>query len=81
MKKFYKNCDLKVPGSFVFCKEISTSIKDNEIFQAGYFYELCFSKTIEICPNQHADLLTFLFTEDSLKIKKGLELVSRSHFS
>ena len=30
---------------------------------------------------QHADLLKFLFTEDSLKIKKGLELVYRSHIS
>ena len=29
------------------------------------------SKTIEICPNQHADLLRFLFAECSLKIKKG----------
>ena len=42
---------------------------------------LCISKTIKICPNQHTDLLRFLFTGDSLKIKKGLELVSRSHFS
>ena len=31
--------------------------------------------------NQPADLLRFLFTEVSLKIKKGLELVSRPHFS
>ena len=30
---------------------------------------------------QHADLLRIGFTEDSLKIKKGLELVSRPHFS
>ena len=40
-----------------------------------------YSKAIKIGPNQHADLLRFLFTEDSLKIKKGLELVSRPHFS
>ena len=33
-----------------------------------------YSKVIKISPNQHADLLRFLFTEDSLKIKKGLEL-------
>ena len=32
------------------------------------------SKTIKICPNQLADHLRFLSTEDSLKIKKGLEL-------
>ena len=42
---------------------------------------MCISKTIKIYPNQHADLLRFLFTEDFLKIKKGLELVFRSHFS
>ena len=39
------------------------------------------NKAIEISPNQHAGLLRFLFTEDTLKIEKGLELVSRPHFS
>ena len=33
---------------------------------------------IKIYPNLHADLLRFIFTEDSLKLKKCLELVSRS---
>ena len=42
---------------------------------------MCNSKAITICPNQHADLLRILFTEDSLKIKKGLELVSTPNFS
>ena len=42
---------------------------------------MCNSKAIEISPNQHAGLLRFLFTENSLKIKKGLELVCRPHFS
>ena len=42
---------------------------------------MCISKTIKICPNQHSDLLGFLFTEDPVKNKKGLELVSRQHFS
>ena len=42
---------------------------------------MCNSKAIKICPNQHADLLGILFTEDSLKIKKGLKVVSRPHFS
>ena len=37
--------------------------------------------TIKICPNQHADLVRFIFTEDPLKIEKGLELVSGPHFS
>ena len=36
---------------------------------------------LKICPNHHADLLGFLFTEDYLKIKKGLEVVFRLHFS
>ena len=31
--------------------------------------------------NQHIDLLRFLLTGDSLTIKRGLELVSRSHLS
>ena len=42
---------------------------------------MCNSKDFEICPNQHADLLRIVFTEDSLKIKKDLGLVSRPHFS
>ena len=37
-------------------------------------------KTIKICPNQLADFLRFHFSEDSLKIKMGLELVSRPYF-
>ena len=39
------------------------------------------TKTIKIYRNQHVDLLRFIFIEDSLKIKKGLELVSRLRFS
>ena len=42
---------------------------------------MCNSKTIKICSNQHTDLLRLLFREDSLKIKKGLKLVSRPYFS
>ena len=41
---------------------------------------MCNSKAIKISPNQHAGLLTFLFTEDSLKITKGLELVFLEFF-
>ena len=29
---------------------------------------MCNSKAIEICPNQHADLLRILFTEDYWEI-------------
>ena len=42
---------------------------------------MCNSKTIKICPNLHTNLLRFLFTEDALKIKKGLELVSWPYLS
>ena len=41
---------------------------------------MCNSKTIQIFPNQYVDLLRFLFTEDALKIKKGLELVYKQNF-
>ena len=51
------------------------------MFEASYLYWICNSKAIEICPNQHADLLRIVFTEGSLKTKQGLELVCREHFS
>ena len=43
---------------------------ENEIFEASYLYQICNSKAIEIYRNQHADLLRYLFAEDSLKIKE-----------
>ena len=45
-----------------------------EIFEGSYLHQICNSKSITICPNQHADLHRIFFREDSLKIKKGLEL-------
>ena len=54
-----------VPGPYVFAKDLAQLQLENQ--------------TCLICPNQHAGLLRFFFT-DSLKIKKGPELVSR-HFS
>ena len=68
-KKICEKCDLETSS---FCYEI---------FEAIYLCYICISKAIEISPNQYTGLLRFLFTEDSLKIEKGLELVSRSHFS
>ena len=67
---FCKNCDLKTSARpFCACKRLSTiSILVNENYKASYLYETCNSKTIKICPNQHADLLRFHFTEDSLRI-------------
>ena len=52
---------------------------ENEIFEASYYW-IHIRKIIRICPNNHTDCLRFLFTEDYMKIKKGLELVSRPHF-
>ena len=55
----------------------------NQIFEGIYLYDIFNSKAIKIGPNQHAGLLRFLWKldENSLKIKKGLELVFRPHFS
>ena len=81
IKKFYQNCHMKT-SSRRLCvwKKLSTTCTGNWNFWSKLYY-ICNSKTIKICPNQHADLLRFLFTEDSLKIKYGLELVSWSYFS
>ena len=56
---------------------------ENEIsyLYTSYLYLICYSKVIEICPNEYADLHRILFTEDSLKTKKDLELISSPHFS
>ena len=82
MKKICKNCSLKTSSRFFcVCKKLSTASVENEIFEASYLYHIFNSKAIKICPNQHVHLLRFLFTEDSLNIKKGLELVSRPHCS
>ena len=66
IKKFYQNEKMKL---------------ENEIFEVSYLYWIYNSKAFEICPNQHADLLRIVFTKDSLKIKRGLGLVFRPHFS
>ena len=39
------------------------------------------AKLSKFIQNQHVDLLRIIFTKDFLKIKKGVELVSRPHFS
>ena len=73
IKKFHKNCDLKNSSRpFDVCKESNTISIGKQNFCSKLLI-LCISKTIKICPCQDADLLSFLFTKDSLKIKKGLE--------
>ena len=67
--KFYKNCDLKTSSrSFCVCKGSSTiwTFWSNLLILDKY------QQTIQICQNHHAYLLRFFFTEDSLKIEKGL---------
>ena len=82
IKKFCKICGLTTSSRpFYVCKELSTTSIGKWNFWSKLPYWICNSKAIGICPNQHADLLRFLFTENSLKIKKGLELVSRPYFS
>ena len=61
-------------------KELNTTSIGKWNFEVSYLYQICNSKTIKICPNRHADLLRFLFTEDSLKTRKGLELISGNNF-
>ena len=60
----------------MFANNYAQLVLENEIFEASYLHWIYNSKAFEICPNQHADLLRIVFTEDSLKIKKGLGLVS-----
>ena len=48
-----------------------------KLMKQATYIRYALGKIIKICPNQHTELLKFLFTEDFLKIKKGLELVSR----
>ena len=75
IQKFHKNCHLRLQR--ITCN-LYWRIK---FFEVSCLYYICMNKGIKRCPNQHAELLKFLFREYSLIIKKGLELVSRSHFS
>ena len=69
IKKFCKNCSLKTSSRpFWVCKELSTA----SIGRWNFWSNLLI---LDISPNQHTGLNRFLFTKDSLKIKKGLELV------
>ena len=84
IKKLYQNCGLKTSSRPIcVCKEIKHNYyyKMRFLKQTAYNGYVIAKLSIEICSNQHADLLRTVFTEDSLKIKKGLELVSRPYFS
>ena len=61
-----------VPGPFVSIKDYHTSI--GKIYLM-WFYWIHNSKTIKICQKQHAEVLRFLFIEDSFKIKKNINYI------
>ena len=68
IKKFHKNCGLKpISRPFCVCKELSTTSIEKQNFWTSWKL----SKFVLRIP----------FPEDSLKIKQGLEIVSRPHFS
>ena len=54
---------------------------ENQIFEAIYLHYIFNSKAVKTSLNHDAGLLRFLFIEDSLKIKKCLELVYRPNCS
>ena len=51
-----------------------------KFFVESYLSKIWTSTIVKVFPNQHAELFEFLVIEDSLKIKKGVELVSRPDF-
>ena len=65
----------------MFAKNEAQPLLENETFEIIYVYQICVSKTIKISSNQYTGLLRFFFTENSLEIKKDLELKPRPHFS
>ena len=68
IKKFHKNCGLKpISRPFCVCKELITTSIEKQNFWTSWKL----SKFVLRIP----------FPEDSLKIKQGLEIVSRPHFS
>ena len=73
-QKFLKNCDQKTSSRpFCVCKELKRNLYwKMKFLKEAADIRLYISKTIKMCPNQYTDLLRFLFTGDSLKIKKGL---------
>ena len=54
---------------------------DPDTFKHSLYWKMKQATYIRYVWPRHADLLRLPFTEDPLKIEKGLEVVSRSHFS
>ena len=65
IKKFCKNCSLKTSSRpFCVCKELSTTTIGQWNFWTKLLLLDMYQQNYQICPNQHTDLLKFLFTED-----------------
>ena len=73
IKNFLKNCDQKTSSRpFCVCKELKRNLYwKMKFLKEAADIRLYISKTIKMCPNQYTDLLRFLFTGDSLKIKRA----------
>ena len=82
IKRFYKNCDLKT-SSRPFCvrKELSTTSVRKWNFWSKLLILDMYEENYQDLPKSAHTSLRFLFTKDSLKLKKGLELVFRPYFS
>ena len=82
IKKLYKNCDVRTSSSpFGASKELrTTSFGKWNFWSKRLILDMQWQNYWNLC-NQYADLLIFLFSEDCLKMKKDLELVSRSYFT
>ena len=82
VQKFYRNSILKTSFWHFLCLQ---RIKHNhywkKTFEATRLYQISNSRTVKICQNHNAYLLRFLFTEDSLKNKKGLRTSFQATFS
>ena len=65
----------------MFAKSQPRPLLENENFESATYIKYVIAKLLIFIKKQYTDPITVLFTEGSFKIKKGLELVSRSRFS
>ena len=82
-RKLYENYSLKTSSRlfFVLQKIMHNLYWKIKLSKQAIYIRYVITELSKFSPNQLADLLRFLFTKISLKIKKGLELVFRPHFS
>ena len=65
---YEKDCLETTSRSFCVCKEVNTT--SIEKWEISWLYWICNSKTSKICLNYQVNFFKFLFTEDSLNIKR-----------